>query len=74
MADGHPRSRWGTFLLGGLVGGLAGIAASRLRERPRAHAPLSLPGLAAFEAAPCFREWAEVEHQPAPRRAGDSPA
>ena len=53
------KSRLGSFLLGGLVGGLAGIAASRLRiVRPKGR-PKQQPGLAAFEAAPCYQELLE---------------
>jgi hypothetical protein len=74
MAEGRPRSRWGTFLLGGLVGGLAGVAASRLRERPPARTPLASPGLSAFEAAPCFRELAEAEREIGARRPPDPQA
>jgi hypothetical protein len=61
MGESRGRSRWGTFLLGGLIGGLAGVAATHLRARPRARAALTSPGLAAFEAAPCFQELAEAE-------------
>ena len=58
--DGDTRkSRLGSFLLGGLVGGLAGIAASRLRIVRREGQPKQQPGLAAFEAAPCYQELLE---------------
>jgi len=65
------RSRLGSFLLGGLVGGLAGLAASRLRAPggPRRGAQ---PGLRAFEAAPCYRELVERERE-AERADGQSP-
>ncbi len=63
MAESDGRSRWGTFVIGGLIGGAAGFAASRLRERPRRARPLAAPGLAAFEQAPCFRELEETEHE-----------
>lgn len=63
MSEGRRRSRWGTFLLGGLIGGLAGVAATHLRARPRARAALTSPGLAAFEAAPCFQELEDAESE-----------
>ena len=60
--DGEPRGqRLRSFLLGGLVGASAVLAAAR-RRRPRArHTP---PGLAAFEDAPCFRETLDREKRP----------
>ncbi|MEZ5101399.1 MAG: hypothetical protein R3C15_16690 [Thermoleophilia bacterium] len=62
----NPRDqRLRTFLLGGLLGGVAGlVAADRLDRRLRRPAPAD--GLAAFEQAPCFREQRERpsgEHQ-----------
>jgi hypothetical protein len=58
--DEGGRSRLRTFLLGGLVGASAAIAAvdrrrrvQRRRGRPR--------GLAAFESAPCYLELLERE-------------
>jgi hypothetical protein len=57
--DGEPRSeRLRSFLLGGLVGASAVLAAAR-RKRPRPRPPQ--PGLSAFEDAPCFRETLERE-------------
>jgi hypothetical protein len=60
--DGEPQSRrLRSFLIGGLVGASAVLAAVR-RKRPRArHSP---PGLAAFEDAPCYRETVERERRP----------
>jgi hypothetical protein len=52
-ADG--RNRLKTFLLGGLVGASAVLAAVRRRPAPGA---VPRRGLAAFEDAPCFREQA----------------
>jgi hypothetical protein len=54
--DGRLRS----FLLGGLVGASAAIAAAR-RKRPRPR-PVQA-GLAAFEEAPCYRETVERERE-----------
>jgi hypothetical protein len=60
--DGEPRGqRLRSFLLGGLVGASAVLAAAR-RRRPRARQ--TPPGLAAFEDAPCFRETLERERRP----------
>jgi hypothetical protein len=50
-----------SFLLGGLVGASAVIAAAR-RKRQRARQ--TPPGLAAFEDAPCFRETLQRERRP----------
>ena len=57
-------ARLRTFLLGGLVGSLAGLAAAgqvRVKRRPpRRTTPA---GLAAFEDAPCYRETVEKERE-----------
>jgi hypothetical protein len=50
------KSRLGSFLLGGLLGGLAALAASRRRLGRQPARPKTQPGLAAFEAAPCYQE------------------
>jgi hypothetical protein len=66
MTDDDTSSRLGSFLLGGLIGGLAGFAASRLgasRARPPAGSEAS--DLRPFEAAPCFAELAEPDSEPA---------
>jgi hypothetical protein len=56
--DAKTRAR--SFLLGGLVGASAVIAAAR-RRRPR-RSPRGVPGgLAAFEDAPCYQEALERE-------------
>jgi hypothetical protein len=58
--DGDARKKGGVraFLIGGLLGASAGVAAvsrrrrvEKSRQRPR--------GLAAFESAPCYRELLE---------------
>lgn len=61
-----------TFLLGGLLGASAAIAAvnrrrriQRRRGRPR--------GLAAFESAPCYQELLDQERDEAPGLSGSSP-
>jgi hypothetical protein len=62
--EGEPRAqRLRSFLLGGLVGASAVIAAAR-RKRPRARQ--TPPGLAAFEDAPCFQETLEREREKRP--------
>ena len=49
-----------SFVIGGLVGASAALAAAR-RKRPRRRP--TQPGLAAFEDAPCYRETLERERQ-----------
>lgn len=60
--DGEgKRDRLQSFVLGGLLGASAAIAAAR-RGRPRRRPPRQTPaGLAAFEGAPCYREVVERE-------------
>ncbi|HUK93835.1 MAG TPA: hypothetical protein VLU96_02130 [Gaiellaceae bacterium] len=59
--DGKPRAeRVRSFVIGGLVGASAVLAAVR---RKRARARQTPPGLAAFEDAPCFRETLERERR-----------
>jgi hypothetical protein len=53
--DGRLRS----FLVGGLLGASAALAAAR-RKRPRARRETPA-GLAAFESAPCFQETLDRE-------------
>lgn len=53
-----------SFLLGGVVGASAAIAAAR-RLRPKQRRRLTPAGLAAFEGAPCFREIVEAEERAA---------
>jgi len=55
------RDRLQSFVLGGLLGASAAIAAAR-RRSPRRRPPRQTPaGLAAFEGAPCYREVVERE-------------
>lgn len=58
MDDEGRRGRLRSFLIGGLVGVSAGIAAAR-RKKPRKRRTPS--GLAAFERAPCYEETLERE-------------
>ena len=62
--DGEgKRDRLQSFVLGGLLGASAAIAAARRgRPRRRRHPQRQTPaGLAAFEGAPCYREVVERE-------------
>jgi hypothetical protein len=58
----HNRRRVRSFLIGGVVGASAALAAMR-RRRPRERTTPA--GLAAFEEAPCYRELVERERSSA---------
>ena len=63
VMDGQERGsgRLRTFVLGGLVGASAALAAAkrnRPQRRPRRTTPV---GLAAFEEAPCYQELIEAQ-------------
>jgi hypothetical protein len=63
--DGQERrsGRLRSFVLGGLVGASAALAAAkrgRPKRRPRRATPI---GLAAFEEAPCYEELVEREER-----------
>jgi hypothetical protein len=60
------RTRLRSFVLGGLLGASAALAAAR-RNRPRRRRTPGPVGLAAFEDAPCFRELVEEEERAARR-------
>jgi hypothetical protein len=62
MDEHDRRSRTRSFLIGGVVGASAAIAAAR-RLRPKQRRRVTPAGLAAFEDAPCFREIVELEEQ-----------
>ncbi|MEP7335962.1 MAG: hypothetical protein ABI717_09300 [Actinomycetota bacterium] len=64
MDEHERRSRTRSFLIGGLVGASAAIAAAR-RLRPKQRRRVTPAGLAAFEDAPCFREIVELEERSA---------
>jgi len=64
--DGQERGsgRLRSFVLGGLVGASAALAAAK-RNRPQRRARRETPaGLAAFEEAPCYRELVDREERP----------
>jgi len=64
MDDHDRRSRTRSFLIGGVVGASAAIAAAR-RLRPKQRRRVTPAGLAAFEGAPCYREIVELEERSA---------
>jgi hypothetical protein len=60
--DGDRRWRLRPFLLGGLVGSVAGLAAAgRMKVRAQRRVRETPAGLAAFEEAPCYAELVERE-------------
>jgi len=60
--DNERGRRLRSFLIGGLLGSLAGVAAAgRVRVRPRPAKRTTPGGLAAFEQAPCYQELVERE-------------
>ena len=58
-----------TFILGGLVGASAALAAGRRRRQEVGQRTVH-GGLAAFEDAPCYRELAEFERTEQAERRG----
>ena len=62
--DGQERSsRLRSFVLGGLVGASAALAAAKRNRPKRRPRRLTPAGLAAFEEAPCYRELVESEER-----------
>jgi hypothetical protein len=60
--DGDRRRRLRPFLLGGLVGSVAGLAAAgRMKVRTQRRERETPAGLAAFEEAPCYAELVDRE-------------
>jgi hypothetical protein len=64
-AEGR-RDRLRSFVLGGLLGASAVLAAARRRRGAAKRPPRA--GLAAFEDAPCYRELVELERAEASNR------
>jgi hypothetical protein len=60
MDEERSRDRFRSFVLGGLVGASAVLAAAR-RRRPGRSGRQTPIGLAAFEEAPCYEEIVEQE-------------
>lgn len=61
--EGERGGRLGSFLVGGLVGSIAGlVAAGRMRVR-NGEKRATPAGLAAFEEAPCYKEIVEREDE-----------
>jgi hypothetical protein len=58
MDEEGKRGRLRSFVLGGIVGASAALAAGR-RRRPQGKRRQTPAGLAAFEDAPCYRELME---------------
>jgi gas vesicle protein len=55
--DERRGGRLGSFVVGGIIGSIAGaVAAGRMRVRDRSGERTTPEGLAAFEGAPCFQE------------------
>jgi hypothetical protein len=67
VEDDQRRTRLRSFVIGGIVGGAAGLAAGKLRARRAQGRRAGPAGLAAFEEAPCFRELVEEQREPAQR-------
>ena len=67
MKDDQSHTRLRSFVIGGIVGGAAGLAASRMRARRALERRAQPPGLAAFEEAPCFKELVEEQREPMQR-------
>jgi hypothetical protein len=62
--DTERGRRFRSFLLGGLLGSVAGLAAAgRMRVRTRPVKRSTPSGLAAFEEAPCYQELVEREQR-----------
>ena len=62
--DTERGRRLRSFLIGGILGSVAGaVAAGRMRVRPKPRRRTTPVGLAAFEQAPCFEELVEAERE-----------
>jgi hypothetical protein len=62
MDEERRRDRLRSFVLGGVIGASAAVAAGR-RRKPRKPARKIQAGLAAFEDAPCYRELERVDEE-----------
>jgi hypothetical protein len=62
MEEEKRRGRLSSFVIGGVVGASAAIAAAR-RLSPRPRRRSTPAGLAAFEDAPCYQETLEREER-----------
>ena len=67
MDEQRSRDRLRSFVLGGVVGASAVLAAA-MRRRPGPRGRQTPIGLAAFEEAPCYREVVEQEREQAAQR------
>lgn len=65
MQEEKRRRRARSFLIGGVLGASATLAAAR-RLRPHRSRRGALTGLGAFESAPCYRELLERERSDGP--------
>ena len=63
MEGESNQRRFRSFVIGGVVGAGAALAAMR-RSRARVRARTVQGGLTAFEGAPCYRELVERERAP----------
>jgi hypothetical protein len=63
MDGEEKRGRLSSFVVGGLVGASAALAAARRRRQRSAPLRRTPQGLQAFEDAPCFREIVEKERE-----------
>jgi hypothetical protein len=60
--DGEQKGgRLGSFVVGGVLGASAALAAARRKRRLTPPEPQVFQGLEAFEGAPCYREIVEKE-------------
>jgi hypothetical protein len=61
--DGERGGRLGTFLIGGVVGSIAGLVAAGRMRMKEPQGRTTPAGLAAFEEAPCFQELVDQERE-----------
>lgn len=69
MAEERRRDSLRSFLIGGLLGSVAGVAAAgRMKVRRPHERRETSAGLSAFERAPCYEELVERERDAAAER------